>query len=162
MTKVSQQAFSEVYEILSYLSEDNYNKIPTEILDAIEENRDLNYEFFVDTAIPFEKQDILEETKAILFNLYKDYLANDNIKNKILEYQREEQIALERFKYSNVTLNELFSTEQTTKIAAETKELQMPLIPINDNKNILNKQLVSNHCIQFSIALILGTIHALV
>ena len=139
MTKVSQQAFSEVYEILSYLSEDNYNKIPIEILDAIEKNRDLNYEFFVDTAIPFEKQDILEETKAILFNLYKDYLANDNIKNKILEYQREEQIALERFKYSNVTLNELFSTEQTTKIAAETKELQMPLIPINDNKNILNK-----------------------
>ena len=84
MTKIYQQAFSEVNEILSYLSKENYNKIPKEVIDAIEENKDDDYVFFIDTTIPFEEQEILEESKAILFNIYKDYLSNEEEKCKNL------------------------------------------------------------------------------
>lgn len=90
MTKVYKQAFTEVYEILNYLEEENYNKIPKNIINAIEQNKDNEYKFWVDESIPFKEQNILEETKAILFNLYRDYLASEKIRKKIIEYQKFE------------------------------------------------------------------------
>ena len=76
MTNVYKKAFTEVYEILNYLGKDDYNKIPKNIINALEENRDTEHNFFVYESIPFYEQNLLEETKAILFNLYRNYLAN--------------------------------------------------------------------------------------
>ena len=138
MTKIYQQAFSEVNEILSYLSKENYNKIPKEVIDAIEENKDDDYVFFIDTTIPFEEQEILEESKAILFNIYKDYLSNDEIKDKIIELQKEEQIAKESINSSNIHLNDLFPKKPEKEIEVEVKT-ETALIQIDNNKNIFIK-----------------------
>lgn len=138
MTKIYQQAFSEVNEILSYLSKENYNKIPKEVIDAIEENKDDDYVFFIDTTIPFEEQEILEESKAILFNIYKDYLSNDEIKDKIIELQKEEQIVKESINSSNIHLNDLFPKKPEKEIEVEVKT-ETALIQIDNNKNIFIK-----------------------
>ena len=138
MTKIYQQAFSEVNEILSYLSKENYNKIPKEVIDAIEENKDNDYVFFIDTTIPFEEQEILEESKAILFNIYKDYLSNDEIKDKIIELQKEEQIVKESINSSNIHLNDLFPKKPEKEIEVEVKT-ETALIQIDNNKNIFIK-----------------------
>lgn len=138
MTKIYQQAFSEVNEILSYLSKENYNKIPKEVIDAIEENKDDDYVFFIDTTIPFEEQEILEESKAILFNIYKDYLSNDEIKDKIIELQKEEQIVKESINSSNIHLNDLFPKKPEKDIEVEVKT-ETALIQIDNNKNIFIK-----------------------
>ena len=37
MIKTYQKAFTEVYEILNYLDEESYNKIPKEVIEAIRE-----------------------------------------------------------------------------------------------------------------------------
>ena len=132
MTKIYQQAFSEVNEILSYLSKENYNKIPKEVIDAIEENKDDDYVFFIDTTIPFEEQELLEESKAILFNIYKDYLSNDEIKDKIIELQKEEQIVKESINSSNIHLNDLFPKKPEKEIEVEVKT-ETALIQINNN-----------------------------
>lgn len=138
MTKIYQQAFSEVNEILSYLSKENYNKIPKEVIDAIEKNKDDDYVFFIDTTIPFEEQEILEESKAILFNIYKDYLSNDEIKDKIIELQKEEQIVKESINSSNIHLNDLFPKKPEKEIEVEVKT-ETALIQIDNNKNIFIK-----------------------
>lgn len=138
MTKIYQQAFSEVNEILSYLSKENYNKIPKEVIDAIEENKDNDYVFFIDTTIPFEEQELLEESKAILFNIYKDYLSNDEIKDKIIELQKEEQIVKESINSSNIHLNDLFPKKPEKEIEVEVKT-ETALIQIDNNKNIFIK-----------------------
>lgn len=90
MTKTYQNAFAEVYEILNYLNEESYNKIPKEVIEAIRENRNLEYNFFIDESIPFCEQKMLDETKAILFNLYRDYLTTTERRNKIIMYQNQE------------------------------------------------------------------------
>lgn len=109
MTKIYQQAFTEVYEILNYLEEENYNKIPKDIIKAIEENRDIEYEFFIDESIPFYEQDILEETKALLFNLYRDYLSSSKMREKIIQYQKEEINQLEKLKKDKYRYEDLFN-----------------------------------------------------
>lgn len=90
MTKIYQNAFTEVYEILNYLDEESYNKIPKKVIEAIRENRNLEYNYFIDESIPFGEQKMLAETKAILFNLYRDYLTTTERKNKIIMYQNQE------------------------------------------------------------------------
>ena len=47
MTKYK-NAYTEVYEIIKQLDEEEYNKIPSEVIKAIEENRNTEYEFDLD------------------------------------------------------------------------------------------------------------------
>ena len=89
MTKYK-NAYTEVYEIIKQLDEEEYNKIPSEVIKAIEENRNTEYEFDLDEDIELKEQELLPETKAILFNLFRDYLSTPEQKEKILKMQAEE------------------------------------------------------------------------
>lgn len=84
-------AYTEVYTILQHLNEEEYNKIPPEIVDAIRLNRNVEYEYTLNNKLDLEKQEMLPETKAILFNLFRDYLATPEQKNKIIQMQNEER-----------------------------------------------------------------------
>ena len=44
-------AYTEVYEIIELLDKEEYNKIPSEIIKAIKENRNLEYKFKLDEKI---------------------------------------------------------------------------------------------------------------
>jgi len=136
MTKSYQRAFTEVYEILIYLDEEYFNKIPTQIIKAIEENRDTEYFFYVDESLPFTEQKLLEETRAILFNLYRDYLSDPEIKNKILQYQREEKNLSEKIKQEKFYYKDIFKNASVSKRENNnsiTPNTQNDLIKINKN-----------------------------
>lgn len=108
MTNIYKKAFKEVYTVLDYLEDESYNKIPKDVIATIEENMDKDYNFFIDESLPFNEQDLLEETKAILFNLYRDYIASTKVKEKILEYQRQELCIKEKMKKEKFDSNEIF------------------------------------------------------
>ena len=84
-------AFAEVYEILNHLEEEAYNKIPKDFIQTIEENRNLEYEFVVYEDIELKDHEMLPETRAILFNMFRDYLCTPEQKEKILKMQAEER-----------------------------------------------------------------------
>lgn len=134
MTNVYKKAFTEVYEILNYLDKDDYNKIPQNIINALKENRDTEYNFFVDESIPFYEQSLLEETKAILFNVYRDYLANSEMKDKIIKFQREEENITEKLKYKRYKYNNIFEKNQVHQINNNIlKNQQINLIKYKNN-----------------------------
>lgn len=91
ITKDYQNALTEVYEILNTLEIDEFNKIPEDIISAIKENRNLDYDYKIDDGIDLKEQQMLPETKAILFNLYRDYLVSSEQKEKIKKIQTEER-----------------------------------------------------------------------
>lgn len=84
-------AFAEVYEILNYLEEDAYNKIPKDFIQTIEGNRNLEHEFIVYEDIELKDHEMLPETRAILFNIFRDYLSTPEQREKILKMQAEER-----------------------------------------------------------------------
>ena len=104
-------AFTEVYEIISYLNDEEYNKIPKEVVDAIYENRNKEYEYWLDESIPLEDQEMLPETKAILFNLFRDYLSYPWQKEKIIKMQREERIRKEEIKRKKYNSDNIFKNQ---------------------------------------------------
>ena len=82
-------AYAEVYTILQELNEEEYNKIPPEVIKTIEANRNEDYEYELDDELELKDQPMLPETKAILFNLFRDYLATPEQKAKIIRMQNE-------------------------------------------------------------------------
>ena len=82
-------AYEEVYTILQELNEKEYNKIPLEVIEMIEANRNEEYEYELDDELELKEQPMLPETKAILFNLFRDYLATPEQKAKIIKMQSE-------------------------------------------------------------------------
>ena len=106
-------AYTEVYTILQALNEKECNKIPLDIIEAIRENRNTAHKFKLDGNLELEKQVMLPQTKAILFNIFRDYLATPEQKEKIKKMQNEER-----------RKNEIKKTEMYKKLEAYKNELK--------------------------------------
>ena len=91
-------AFEEVYVILNYLDENDYKKIPKEKIEAIEKNRNKEYIFDIDWDISLKEQKLMNESRIILFNFFKDYFATPEQKEKILKKWKDEAIKEEKKK----------------------------------------------------------------
>lgn len=114
-------AFTEVYEILNCLDEEEVNKIPEEVRNVIEKNRNLDYNYEVNYDEDLSNQPMLTETKAILFNLFRDYLSTPEQKQKILKMQQEERIKNEQYKREKYNSN----TFEGKKKANKTERLEI-------------------------------------
>ena len=120
------KAYKEIVEILKYVPEESVNKIPKEMRDMFEAEQLKTYNFQIDTEKPFEEQEILEETKAILANIFRDYWATDEQKARIIEKENNEEKYLitkviDKFIYNN--LNELWDSKDVlNNILNYTKE----------------------------------------
>lgn len=70
----------EVDEILKHLSQRDYNKIPEDIREAIEKNKDKEYKWKYDDAKKLKEQDVPDDTIAILSYINMEYLLNEEQK----------------------------------------------------------------------------------
>lgn len=68
--------FVEVDEILKYLLEADYNKIPTNVINYIKNNKDKTYTWKYDTSKKLKDQNVSDDTIAILSYLNMEYLLN--------------------------------------------------------------------------------------
>ena len=116
-----ENTYTEVYTILQELNEEEYSKIPPEILETIEENMNEEYEFVLDDELELKEQQMLPETKAILFNLFRDYLATTEQKEKIIKMQNEERQNNELKKQQNYNVDVF---QNKTKISTKPIENQ--------------------------------------
>jgi len=92
-------AYNEVYIILNYLEKEEYKKIPQRIITTIDYYRNKSYEYKLNEKLDLMNQKMMPETKAILFNIFRDYLSTDEQRSKIKRMQRED---LERSKQKEV------------------------------------------------------------
>lgn len=84
-------AFTQVYVILNRLDEEEFNRIPIEIVNAIRKNRNKEYQFEIDESLDSKDYNLLPETRGLLFKIYRDYLATLEQRQKILKMQNEER-----------------------------------------------------------------------
>ena len=132
-------AYTEVYTILQELNEEEYNKIPPEVIETIEANRDEDYEYELDDEVELKEQPMLPETKAILFNLFRDYLANPEQKTKIIRMQNEARQKNE-LKKQQIYNRDVFTNRQKEDTVQQNNET-MQIVEYKENlfKRIINK-----------------------
>ena len=132
-------AYTEVYTILQDLNEEEYNKIPPEVIKTIEENRNEDYEYELDDELKLKDQPMLPETKAILFNLFRDYLATPEQKAKIIRMQNEERQKNE-LKKQKIYNTDVFANKLKEKLTVNN-DATMHIVEYKESifKRILNK-----------------------
>lgn len=101
MRNTTNQAFSEVYDVINHMSKEMQEKIPKSFINLIKDNRDLEYTFNIDYTIDIKKQ-LLKESKVILSLVYRDYLCSKEKREELLtldleEIRREEKILQEKY-----------------------------------------------------------------
>lgn len=119
-------AYTEVYEILNCLDKDEYNKIPVELIEVFEENRNLDYEYEVNEEQDLTKQPMLIETKAILLNIFRDYLATPEQSQKIKQWLQVDREYLEKEKQKKYS-NNVFEKNVKKECNADKLDVQLPI-----------------------------------
>ena len=100
--------YTEVYTVLSTLSNEDLNKIPMNIRQNIAEKADTNYSY--------KAENLLPESKAMVIEIIRKYCGNEKINKKIDEYidfnnkineeKRNEKISLPKKEDENIELKE--------------------------------------------------------
>lgn len=124
---ISSQAYSEVYYLISEMSEELRQKIPLNIINAIKEKMDKNYQFNIEND-DIEDLVLLEDTEKVLSVLYTDYIATEEekaiIKNKerVLEEKRKADIPKVEVKEILFATNEKNNKEEKALVKKEDEK----------------------------------------
>lgn len=109
------KAYKEVIEILKYVPKESVNKLPQKLIDTFNANMDNTYNFSIDINKSFEEQKILEETKAILANIFRDYWATPYQKERIQAKERYDLQKEEEEKKRKYNID-IFNQKENNKI----------------------------------------------
>ena len=82
-------AYTEVLDILKYISKEDYEKIPKSKITVFEENSNNNYNFTYDENKTLDEQNVSEITKVIIAILFRDYWATKEQRYIIIKKQQE-------------------------------------------------------------------------
>ena len=89
-------AYTEVLDILRYISKEDYEKIPKSKIKVFEENSNKNYSFKYDIDKTLEEQNVSEIAKMIIAILCRDYWTTNEQRYVIIKKQREAREEQER------------------------------------------------------------------
>ncbi len=131
--------YQEVYVILEHLDYEDYKKIPKEIINAIDNNRNKEYQYELKDDIELIEQPMMPETKATLYNLYRDYLGTSEQKEIVKKFQKAERRELEKIKsekYNNFTFES--NNEKNIEIEKIQPQSSFELTKI-ENDNLFSK-----------------------
>ncbi len=105
------KAFKEVYMILKSVGEEIQYKVPTKLLEFIEENMDKDYFFILDDTISLEEQSFMDETLGIISLIWRDYLCTNEEREKITKKDEEIQNKIEKERREKYDPDDLFSNK---------------------------------------------------
>lgn len=101
-------ACAEVVRILDYIPYRDYRKIPKEVILHYEKNANKNYNFEYDTKLSLDEQNVSKTAKTIIAIFFRDYWATTEQKNRILNYEKYENIKEEEIKSKKYNPDNLF------------------------------------------------------
>lgn len=136
-------AYKEVFEILKYIPNADYNKIPKEKIELYKTMQDKNYNFKYDPSKTLDEQNVSKRAKAIIGLLFRDYWATDIQREKILAKQKYERQRIEEEKAQNYQYEDLFKKNRTeiqqTEVKADVENVSLVEYKESVFTKILNK-----------------------
>ena len=137
------KAYKEVIEILKYVPQESVNKIPQTMLDTFKAKMDVNYDFKVDINKSFEEQQLLDETNAILANIFRDYWATPYQKERIEAKEKYDRQKAEEEKRAQYNPDDIFRKKEiNNEIENNTQESNNNL-PIEVKKEKFYEKIIN-------------------
>ena len=133
------KALVEVDAVLSCLDYNEYKKIPTNIIEAIESNKDEEYTYDYDEELEYEDWSLMPETKAILYNIFKQYLATEEQRKYLQQKERLENYKIESEKIKKYNSENLFKKGKEAKKVEQEENNELIVKRDSSFKKILEK-----------------------
>ena len=128
-------AYSEVLEILKYISKEDYEKIPNSKIELFKTNHNKEYIFKYNPNKTLDEQNVSKTAKAIIAILFRDYWATEIQKEKIITKQNYDRKQLEEKKKERYNSDNLFkNNEKKINLDGTKQEQKLALIEINNIK----------------------------
>lgn len=131
------KAYVEVLKIIEMLPDCEYKKIPEKLIENFEKNCDRQYQFKIESEEEFQKRELLEETKFILYVLYRKYLADNNEKEKLKKMEYDANIVLEKSKALKYNTDDLF--KKSLKKEDDEQNILNEIAMVESKKSIFKK-----------------------
>ena len=118
------RAYTEVLGMIKYFSSESLDKIPEDVIQMYEENKDENYDFEFDRNRSFEDQEISKLAKILIANIFTDYIATDE-EREYLNYKDQKELEkIEEEKRNKYNPNEIFNN-RNRKEKIQEDEIQI-------------------------------------
>ena len=128
-------AYSEVLEILKYVSKEDYEKIPNSKIELFETNHNKEYVFKYNPNKTLDEQNVSKTAKAIIAIFFIDYWATEIQKEKIINKQNYDRMKLEEEKRTRYNPDNLFKNNEKKVIMNDVeKKEELALTEANDIK----------------------------
>lgn len=85
-------SYSQILEILKYISKEDYNKIPKNMIELFENNCYKESKFKYNPKKTLQEQNVTNTTKTIIAILFRDYWATAEQREKIKNVQEQERL----------------------------------------------------------------------
>lgn len=118
--------YSQLFEILKYIPTNEFKKIPDEIIKKIQFQSNCNYEFRYNPKKTFKEQGVLEETRTMLSIIYRDYLADEEEKNRIKRKEYNERIENDKIAKEKYNADNIFENRKVIKDTMKDSENNLP------------------------------------
>ena len=105
-------AYTEVLEILNYVSIEDYNKIPKSKIDLFKINANKDYVFRYNPNKTLDEQNVSKIAKGIIAILFRDYWATDIQREKIITKQNYDRKELEEENRKKYNPDNLFKNKK--------------------------------------------------
>ena len=135
-------AYNEVLEILKYIPEEDYNKIPKEKIELFETNANDNYKFNYEPNKTLDEQNVSKIAKGIIAILFRDYWANDNQREKIIAKQNYDRIKLEEQRREQYNPDELFKKKKIDDVKENEDKEEINNLPIEVKKENFYQRII--------------------
>lgn len=119
-------AYSEVLEILKYISKEDFEKLPNNLINFFKDNANKDYVFFYNSNKTLQEQNVSKTARYIIALLFRDYWATQTQKEKILAKEKHDLNMIEEEKRQKYNSENIFNNN--VKIEND----------IEDNENINN------------------------
>lgn len=137
------KAYTELLEILKYVSKSSLEKIPKENLEMYNLNKDRNYNYEYNNNLEFEEQKISRLTRILIANIYIQYWASEEERKILNQRDKEELEQIEIEKRNTYNPDNLFANrrkinnvEEKSLVIVKKKNIVERII--DKIKNILN------------------------
>ncbi len=133
MNKMSIYAASQLNKIISFLSPDILNKIPTSIINQIEEKTDYSIDTKINSVTDINVKKVLPETRKYLSYIFFNYLATKEEKEEYIELLISNEKRYQDFLNKKYSIENLFKNTDYLSNKNNKEELK-------ENEKLLDKR----------------------
>lgn len=138
MRTIDNNALAETLFIIKCLPYNEQNKISKKFINFLKENKNDNYIVTINPNISLQNQELLQETKELLKEIYMSYFISKEEEKRIITYDNYKNMVEEDLKRKKYNYENIFK-DKNIKVSQENKKVE--IIEYKDSilKRILNK-----------------------